>query len=295
MGLTFFWLLIVAAFMEHITVQTRDGAELPATLFESNSGLPGKGPVVLISSATAVPRRFYRHFAQYLADNGARAVMTYDYRGINGDIGHWNGYRLRMTDWATQDLPAAVDKLQALYPDHPMTGLGHSFGGQALGLSGAASRFVRYMTICSGSGYLGHTREPRKLWWLMNFVSLPLAFVFGKMPRFAGLGEPLPFGAFNQWRNWCNQPNYFMDDETIAERDCFEHVKIPIAFAGFEDDDWATRASTEAMMKWYANAQATLRWFTTAEAGRPVGHFGFFRREHETGLWPQIGDWLIRD
>lgn len=280
--------------MEKFSFETRDGAKLPATLFESNSGLPGKGPVILISSATAVPQHFYRHFAQYLADSGARAVMTYDYRGINDELGHWQGYRLRMADWATKDMPAAIDKLDAMFPGHAMSGLGHSFGGQALGLSGKAARFARYMTICSGSGYLAHTREPKKLWRLMNLIALPVAFVLGKMPRASGLGEPLPFGAFNQWRRWCNQPNYFMDDESIAERDRFELVKIPMAFAGFEDDDWATLESTEAMMAWYVNAQATLRWFSKAEAGRSVGHFGFFRRDHEMQLWPQVADWLIR-
>lgn len=279
--------------MEHVTFATADGRQLPATLFESNSGLPGNGPLVLVSSATAVPRRFYRHFAQYLADNGARAVMTYDYRGTNGELSHRENYRVRMADWALLDFPAAAKHLQALYPDRPLAGLGHSFGGQALGLSGTADRFSHYMTLCAGSGWLGHTREARKLWTQMNVVALPLALVLGKLPRAAGLGEPLPFGAFNQWRRWCNAPGYLMDDRTLAERDRYDDVTIPMVFAGFEDDDWATRQSTEAMMAWYGRADAKLRWFTRTEVGRPVGHFGFFRREHRDGLWPQICDWLI--
>jgi predicted alpha/beta hydrolase len=36
---------------------------------------------VLISSATATPRKIYRGFAAYLAHRGC-AVLTYDYRGI---------------------------------------------------------------------------------------------------------------------------------------------------------------------------------------------------------------------
>lgn len=281
--------------MEDITISTPDGHQLPASVFESNAGLAGTGPVVLISSATAVPRRYYRHFAQYLADNGARAVMTYDYRGLNGELPHWENYTMRMSDWAVVDMPAAIDHLKSLYPEQELSGFGHSFGGQALGLTGRHADFVRYMTICSGSGHLGHTRDAEKLWRGMNIVGLPMAFALGKLPRSAGMGEPLPFGAFNQWRKWCNSPDYFMSDETIPERERFDDVTTTMAFVGFEDDDWATRESVEAMMRWYSRANAQLRWFDKREAGGKVGHFGFFRPDHRETLWPQIADWLIRN
>lgn len=143
-----------------MTIDTPDGYVLPATLFESNAGLPGDGPLILISSATAVPRRFYRRFAQYLADNGARAVMTYDYRGMNGAMTWSQAHNARMSDWAIADFPAAVDALCCRFPEHQLSGLGHSFGGQALGLSGTAERFLRYMTLAAGSGYAGFTRQP---------------------------------------------------------------------------------------------------------------------------------------
>lgn len=281
--------------MEDIVISTPSGYSLPACLYESNAGLPGAGPLVLISSATAVPRRYYRHFAQYLADNGARAVMTYDYRGINGELRHLDNYRVRMSDWAVIDMPAVISYLRALFPDHELAGFGHSFGGQALGLTGRHGDFERYMTLCSGSGYLGHTREPEKLWRGMNLIGLPLALSLGKLPRAAGMGEPLPFGAFNQWRRWCNSPDYFMSDETVPERDRFADVTTTMAFVGFEDDDWATRESTEAMMRWYARANGQLRWFDRNETGGSVGHFGFFRPDHRETLWPQIADWLIRN
>lgn len=280
--------------MKDITFKTRDGVELHASLFEAPPDRE-TGPVVLISSATAVPRRFYRHFARFLADDGARAVMTYDYRGINGKLSQSELRSIRMSDWATADLPAAAETLCDLFPGAPLAGMGHSFGGQALGLSGAASRFVRYMTIAAGSGYLGFTREHQKLSNAMNRVGWPVAAVLGRLPRWAGFGEPLPYGAFNQWRKWCNSPEYFMSDETVPERSRFRNVAIPMVAVGFEDDNWATRQSVDAMVAWYSHAEIRVRWFGEDELTAPVGHFGFFRTEHRETLWPQLADWLVRD
>ncbi|MCB1428436.1 MAG: alpha/beta hydrolase, partial [Nitratireductor sp.] len=141
--------------MEEIEIQTEDGLTIEGTLFESVAGGHGTGPAILISSATAVPRKVYRRFAQYLADHGASAVLTYDYRGIGKPLPRSMNRKVRMADWATMDMPAALKALKRHKPDSALAGLGHSFGGQALGLSGLAPRFLRYMTIAAGSGYLG--------------------------------------------------------------------------------------------------------------------------------------------
>jgi predicted alpha/beta hydrolase len=277
--------------MEDITFKTADGWELPGSIFTS---AVGKGPVVLISAATGVPRRFYRHYAQYLADEGAQAVMTYDYRGMTGTITQAQARSMRMSDWAIRDMPAAIGTLMQRYPDASLRGIGHSFGGQALGLSGEAHRFARYMTIAAGSGYLGHTREFAKLTRAMNRIGWPIAAVLGFLPRWAGFGEPIPYGAFNQWRKWCNSPDYLMSDTSIAERKRFALVRIPMLAVGFEDDPWATRQSVEALAGWYCNAAIRIHWFGEDELKRPVGHLGFFRPEHRETLWPQLADWLLQ-
>jgi predicted alpha/beta hydrolase len=247
---------------------------------------------VLISSATAVSRRFYRAFAQYVADNGALAVMTYDYRGIGAPLPAGKARSVRMSDWAVQDMPAAARELRRRYPGAPLVGLGHSFGGQALGLSGIAGKFSRYMTIAAGSGYLGFTREAKKLSRSMNLVGFPVSALLGRLPRWAAMGEPLPFGIFNQWRRWCNSRDYFFSDASVPQTIRFADVRTPMTAVGFEDDPWATRQSVEALMAWYAGTSIKLQWYTPQDAGAPVGHFGFFRKEHQEFLWPHVSDWL---
>jgi predicted alpha/beta hydrolase len=280
--------------MEDISINTSDGHVLPATLFESNAGLPGDGPAILISSATGTPRRFYRHFAQYLADSGSRAVMTYDYRGMDGGLSRAEARAARMSDWATMDFPAAAGALNRRYPDHPLVGLGHSFGGQAFGLSGTAELFTHYMTLAAGSGYVGFTKEPGRNLFRLNVMGWPTAAIFGHLPKWAGWGEALPYGVFNQWRKWCGSPHYFMNDPALPETRRFADVMIPMMAVGFEDDPLATRTGVEALVSWYSRADIRIRWFTVEEAGGPVGHFGFFRPDNKNSLWPHIADWLIR-
>ena len=127
-------------FSDDITVPATDGYPLAATLFLPRGA---KRHAVLINSATAVPRKLYRGFAGYLAKRGC-AVLTYDYRGTGDSrqqaLTGYNqpkslvGFKASMSDWAAQDITAAVAWMRERYKALPFAYVGHSFGGQALGL-----------------------------------------------------------------------------------------------------------------------------------------------------------------
>jgi predicted alpha/beta hydrolase len=92
----------------------------PMTAFRSQapcSKAAGNGPLLLISSATAVPRGFYASFATAAVQAGARAALIYDYRGSGGSV-RPKGWRKRigMKDWAVLDLPAAARALDKVGP-----------------------------------------------------------------------------------------------------------------------------------------------------------------------------------
>src|SRR5262245_8333272 len=113
-----------------ISINARDGFPLAATLFASTD----PNAVILVSSATAVPRKIYRAFAGFLAERGF-TVLTYDYRGTGGSRpASLKGFRARMRDWAALDVAGAVDHVRRTWPALPLKAVGHSFGGQAVGL-----------------------------------------------------------------------------------------------------------------------------------------------------------------
>jgi predicted alpha/beta hydrolase len=107
-----------------------DGFTLSAEVHEA----PEPRAAVLLAPATGVSRRIYRPLAGYLAGRGF-SVLLVDYRGT-GDSrpASLRGFVASAEDWARLDLAAAFDAAAALAPGHPVSWLGHSIGGQLLGL-----------------------------------------------------------------------------------------------------------------------------------------------------------------
>ena len=124
-------------FIDDITFPAADRYLLGATLFLPRGA---KRHAVLFNSATAVPRKIYRGFAGYLAGRGC-AVLTYDYRGT-GDSRQKSlvGFKASMSDWAALDVTAAVAWMRERYKNLPLNYVGHSFGGQVLGLLPTTAR-----------------------------------------------------------------------------------------------------------------------------------------------------------
>ena len=135
-------------FIDDITFPATDGYPLGATLFLPRGA---KRHAVLINSATATPRKIYSGFAGYLARRGC-AVLTYDYRGTGdsrqkamtgyNQLKSLVGFKATMSDWAAQDVTAAVAWMRERYKTLPLNYVGHSFGGQALGLLAEQHRGV---------------------------------------------------------------------------------------------------------------------------------------------------------
>jgi predicted alpha/beta hydrolase len=272
-----------------IIFEAEDGFALGGTLFEGS----GDRPLALVSSATAVPRGYYAAFAKALCKAGARAVLTYDYRGLPGSPKPkgWKK-RIGMKDWAVLDMPAAAAVLDAVAPGHAMVGVGQSYGGQALGLCGISARFARYGMVATMSGYL-RGLDDRWAGPRMFLIGVPVASLLGSVPRWFGIGEPIPASVFRDWARWCHRPDYFFGDPMVPETAGFAVVTTPILALGLTDDRWGTRRATRSLLQHYASAPVEERWLSPANGGAPIGHLGFFRSRFSATLWPQFIGWLL--
>src|SRR3979490_3539837 len=205
-------------FADDITLPAADGYPLAATLFLPRGA---KRHAVLINSATAVHRKIYRGFAGYLARRGC-AVLTYDYRGTGGSrqkslVGYNQpkslvGFKASMSDWAALDVTAAVAWMRERYKNLPLNYVGHSFGGQALGLLPNNTEISRALLIASQAGYwkLMASPERYRVYAMLNFVGTPLTRLLGYAPGWSGLGEDLPKGGFEQWVGWARGERYLV-------------------------------------------------------------------------------------
>jgi predicted alpha/beta hydrolase len=271
------------------SIPARDGYALAATLF--CGPVTGRG-VIVINSATAVPRRFYRHFATALADAGYLAV-TYDYRGI-GDSrpSSLRGFDATMRDWAFKDMAGVLDwVLDELRPDRVMF-VGHSFGGQAAGLLDRGAQVAGMATMSAQSGHWRLQGAEQK--WLVGLhvhATLPLlARMLGYMPwSWVGAGEDLPKGVALEWAAWCRDRRYLLGDDTLPlER--FRDFSGPVLAYSFDDDKWGTPAAVDAMMQAYPNLER--RHVAPRQVGlRRIGHVGYFRPA-AAALWEDTIRWF---
>lgn len=279
--------------VQDTTFPARDGFALAATVFA-----PAAAPraVVLVNSATAVPRRIYRGFATYLGERGF-AALTYDYRGTGGSRPvSLRGFQARMRDWAALDVAAAIDHARTVWPAMPLLVVGHSFGGQAVGLVPNNREIARALLVAAQSGYWRHyltVAERARVWAMFRLVVPPVARVLGYAPGWLGTGEDLPRGVFAEWSGWCMRPNFFFDDPTLDATANFPRYAGALRAVGIDDDPWATRPAIDALVAHFRGTRPERQQIAPGAVGvRRIGHFGFFRRQHRDTLWCEAADWL---
>jgi predicted alpha/beta hydrolase len=278
--------------VEDVTVVARDGYSLAASLFVPAAPVDSW---VIVNSATAVPRAYYARFARFLAEQGF-AVVTYDYRGIGGSRpGRLRGFQARMRDWAQLDAAGVVDWVGTRHQGRVLA-VGHSFGGQALGLLPQPDRLSGALIVGSQSGYWRHWsgwRAPlvAALWYA---VIPALSGTCGYYPASAlRMGVDMPAGVALEWAEWGRQPGYVTDADGRALRPGYARVAFPIRSYSFSDDTLAPPRAVEALLGFYSGARIDSRVLTPHDLGvKTVGHWGFFRERFRDPLWLEASDWL---
>jgi len=288
-------------FIDDITFPAVDGYVLGATLFLPRGA---KHHAVLINSANAVPRKIYKAFAGYLARRGC-AVLTYDYRGIGDSrlralVGYNQprslvDFKASMSDWAALDATAAVAWMRERYKHLPLNYVGHSFGGQALGLLANNGEVSRALLIAAQAGYwkLMASPERYRVFALLNFVGTPLTRILGYAPGWSGLGEDLPKSVFEQWVKWVMSPRYLFDDADLKAVSNFAKYRGALRSLCLSDDPWATRPAVELLCSGFTSTTPEILTITPADADTTaIGHLGFFRSEHRDTLWRGAAEWM---
>jgi predicted alpha/beta hydrolase len=289
-----------------VTVQALDGRSLTGSLFEPD-GSPRAA--LLVSSGTGIPRRFYGRFAAHAADRGF-AALTYDFRGVGDSApSSLRDDEARYRDWGQQDIPGIIDWLTQRYPDLPLYTVGHSTGGQQLGLAPNVDRVQAAVFVAVSTGYWGGMPP---LYQILTFaifrLYVPLtAPLYGYAPaKKIGWGEDLPTNVAREWGAWCQEPDYmaaFFDesgrrsppDGAAFGPTHFDRARFPIRGYYFPDDPIATPDNVPPMLSLYDRAEIETRWVDPADLYVSiVGHLGFFRSDVGQPLWDEALGWLAQ-
>lgn len=269
-----------------VTFEAADGRALVGSLYEAAGDT-----AVVVGSATAVPRRLYDPLARYLADGGW-SVLTFDYRGIGDSRAErLRGDPARMRDWGLLDIPAAVAFALAERAPRRLFYVGHSFGGQAVGMLEDPEPITGAVFLSAQSGYWGLQAPSERLRTrvLVTAVLPVVSRLVGHFPwsRFAR-GEDLPAGVALEWARWCRSPGYLLDDDTLP-LDRFASFRAPVLSYSVDDDVWGSAASVDFMMSAYPDVER--RHLVPADHGLRLGHMGYFRAS-SAPLWPEARAWL---
>lgn len=246
---------------------------------------------VLIVPAMGVPQWYYATFAKWLTEQHY-TVTTFDYSGVGESLKVTgkpiNQIDVNLFDWAN-DISLMVDTSIKQRPNQPLTLIGHSLGGQLLGLLPNVNQIHQIITVGTGNGYwLDGPPSLRNRVWFLWFFMVPIATrLKGYFPgqRFNMVGD-LPKGVIQQWKRWCMNKNYVVGTEGADVRERYSQVTTPITSIACSDDEFMQFRNIDSLHSMYTNAPLNrIRLAPQDLSVTRIGHFGFFRSSFKDNLW----------
>ncbi len=219
-----------------IYIKTSDQYALAATHWQNE--MP-KG-IVAINAGTCVDQKFYFRFAHWLAQQNFD-VLTYDYRGVGKSApDNLKGFKASIVDWGQLDIPAVIDWMVDKYPARKRYMVGHSMGGQIVGLARNFNQIEKMVAFVPSYGNWQNNAAKGR--WKMGFrwaTIFPLTVLKnGYFPASRmNMGNDWPRGVTWDWWSWGIRrlPHYkIMDNRKIQH--FYHETKVPIK-AYFTTDD----------------------------------------------------------
>lgn len=256
------------------------------------ASLAGSGLPVLLAPATGVKQHFYLRFARWLAAQG-HDVLVFDYRGIGLSLhGALADCRASLAQWGQQDQVAALNWLLERTGARQLVLVGHSAGGQMIGLLPNHHRVARMVGVAASTGWFKGMRPGFAFKARLGLLGLlPLGIrLKGYAPTSVlGLGEDLPAGVARQWGQWCAAGGYATHAvRATPAQDFHASVRMPLTLLYAEDDDIATPATVADLLRTLPAAPHQVVAVSPRMFGlATLGHLNWFRQSHQA-VWPLI-------
>ncbi|QUM75896.1 alpha/beta fold hydrolase [Moritella sp. 24] len=279
--------------MNTVEIKTTDGYQLAASEF-----IPTKcnGRVIIINGATGVLRKYYKPYAEFLCAQGF-TLVTYDFRGI-GDSkkASDNAKPASMVHWGQLDMDAVLTWAKAQYPTLKMSGVGHSIGGQLLGMTPDNNRYESFLNIAAQQIHWKN--------WVLKDQPLSVVFFFCVLPLFYGLNkglpkwvlgsEYLPKNVIRDWSRFGRKP-FYTDEQGNELHDGYHQYTGNMRFYAMADDNrFSPPSCVKALQRHFKNAPSDMVVVEPKQVGmKSIDHFGFFKRSMAESVWQETSDWLL--
>lgn len=279
--------------IEEIKIRCADHVELAATIY---APVQYKG-AVMIGPATGIRRKFYHAFASYLATCGY-GIISFDNRGIGDSLAEpLPQSKASLQSWGELDMPAVLKRLKLEFPNTDKYHLiGHSAGGQLVGLMENCHELSTMFNFASSSGSLKRMKYPYKfkaIFFMDIFIPLCNRIYGYSQTQWLGMGDPLPKLVAGQWRKWCNGDGYVKTDFNDGiKKHYYNELSFPTFWLNATDDDIAINENVQNMIEVFPNIEVTKMTLDPKQYHyKSIGHMQFFTKQHSS-LWAIAKDWL---
>jgi len=278
---------------QHLTIETADGYQLAATEFlpEASNGIG-----LIINGATGVIRKYYQAYAEFLASQGF-TVLTFDFRGI-GDSkqARPDSPAPTMLHWGERDMDAVLSFFIDRFPTLTIKGIGHSIGGQLLGVVPDNNRYDAFMGIASQHiHWKNWPMKDRPLTVLFFFGVLPLFYkLTGGLPKWVLGAEYLPKHVARDWSRFGRKKAYIACPQGKPLRTGFHGFKGKMRLYGMADDKrFAPPKAVQELEKLFTAAQSEVKIIEPKDYQmKAIDHFGFFKKNMNKQAWHESAKWL---
>jgi predicted alpha/beta hydrolase len=277
---------------EALTIRCQDGYTLAARFYEAQNSR--KPYPVLLCPATGITAQFYHRFNLWLAQQGYD-VLCFDFRGIGDSLkGSLKDSKASIVQWGQLDISAAIETLLAQTKADKVILLGHSAGGQLLGIVPNYEKVAKVIAVSGSTGHVkglkGRTKLLAPVMFNMIFPLTNLTLGYGATNAI-GMGENLPKAVAREWAQFCSKPGYVINaiGKTISkDQDFHQDINQPITAIWSSDDEIATEANVKDLLRLYPNANTKHIELNPAHYGhKAIGHMLMFKSSHQN-LWTVI-------
>lgn len=268
-----------------VDINAVDGHPLRGRVYEP---IGRTDATILALPGIGIPQRVFRHVGDWFAQRGVRLVSV-DYRGIGESTTRDGIATASLSKWALADAVGAFRFVRDRYAAAPIL-LGHSFGGQALGIAEELHDARAAILVGSQLGHPHHwdglSRLKVELLWR---ALLPLTTrFFDPIPKWV-VGEELPGGVAREWMSWGRSSDWLMTHIEGADARYASFSRPVLAYA-ISDDEIAPSRAVDDLLRRFTSAEVTRVDVTPEDLGRPsIGHVGLFRPTNTNRVWKQ---WL---
>lgn len=276
--------------IESFWISCKDSYQLAAQFYSAQDST--KEYPILICPATGITKGFYHSFAEWLNQQGYN-VLSFDFRGIGESLhGELKNSSASINDWGLLDIPAAIEALLNRTQAEKVIIIGHSAGGQLLGINPSYHKVAKVLAIAGSTGHVKGLKGKTKLLAPVMFnIIFPISSYFKGYgaTQFIGMGENLPKNVAKQWAEFCSKPGYVTNaiGKSIFE-DHHQEIQCPITSFWATDDEIATQENVKDLLRLYPNAATKFIELNPKQHGyKQIGHMLMFKKSHQK-LWSII-------